>query len=124
MLDLERKGYIKAIDLLELLEQLNIKAERETVANLFNRFDMNSDGKWIYFDVEELLTPAISSPLVINKSLEFIVNLKSLFRASLDAEVNGESIKEQTSEVMVIKMFNECNKNRLNYLNTEDVRFF
>ena len=121
ILDTERKGYIKAIDLLELLQQLDINAKRETVANLFNKFDKNSDGKWTYFDVEELLTPAINYPITNNTTVEFIVGLKNLFEAYLDAEINAKTMKEHTNEAMIAQFFNECDKSKLNYLNAEAV---
>eukprot|EP00826_Nyctotherus_ovalis_P035793 TRINITY_DN3106_c0_g1_i5.p1 TRINITY_DN3106_c0_g1~~TRINITY_DN3106_c0_g1_i5.p1 ORF type:complete len:317 (+),score=27.85 TRINITY_DN3106_c0_g1_i5:643-1593(+) len=120
MLDSDRKGHIKAINLFELLKRFNINPNRSITSNLFNRFDSDADGKWTYFDVRELLTPLNTPHIVIANSLpEFLAALKNLLEAYLESEQHAEAAKSYSNETMVKQVFNECNTN--NCITCEDV---
>ncbi len=129
--DPEVKGYVGAVDFLEALRELGLSPDRESVYQVFNRFDRDLDGRLEYADLVDMVMPieeeyaAVLQERVSREraklSTESVTVLKRLMQTYLDTAKENEAFKARVKNLDARKSFEECDIGDVGYFTAENV---
>ena len=134
ILDPKERGYVKALEFLDILRGLKFEPERIPCYLLFDRFDSDMDGMWVYDDIKKILNPIGKDYCSILDSKNYgldgtkltkeaMMTFKRLIKSYLEMEEKNENDKNRVTKEEVKKTFEEFDMNNIGYFTLEDVNF-